>query len=111
MDHFSPSNLKTKATQSVAMAHPSSTDLHHQLVKSHLCSVSNIALEIAKKFDCEDAAALIGLLHDFVKYSCAFQRYMQIIIKEQSSHYDPDLDGAVAKQLKGSIDHSTAGAQ
>ncbi|WP_405629725.1 CRISPR-associated helicase Cas3' [Pseudoalteromonas sp. Ld20] len=111
MDDFNLCNLNTKATLQVAIAHPSFTDLAHQSVCTHLFSVSKIAENIAKKFNCEDAAALIGLLHDFGKYSGAFQRYMQIIINELLGHYDPDLDGASAKQLKGSIDHSTAGAQ
>ncbi|MBE0457404.1 CRISPR-associated helicase Cas3' [Pseudoalteromonas prydzensis] len=111
MDEFNLCNLNTKAIQKVAIAHPSFADSLHQSVNTHLFSVSEIAANIAKKFHCEDTAALIGLLHDFGKYSDAFQCYMQIIINEQSEYYDLDLDGISSKQLKGSIDHSTAGAQ
>jgi CRISPR-associated endonuclease/helicase Cas3 len=52
---------------------------------------------------------LIGLLHDFGKYSADFQNYIQ----SATGLLNPDCDDEYvdAKSLKGKIDHSTAGAQ
>jgi CRISPR-associated endonuclease/helicase Cas3 len=80
-----------------------------QAVKSHLQSVSQICAELTAKCDLEDVGRLLGLLHDFGKYSSSFQNYLHSAIGE----FDPDKDGEYvdAKDMKGKIDHSTAGAQ
>ncbi|MEQ1529557.1 MAG: CRISPR-associated endonuclease Cas3'', partial [Methylococcales bacterium] len=50
----------------------------------------------------------IGLLHDFGKYSAAFQTYIQ----SGTGLINPDSEDFVdVGALKGKIDHSTAGAQ
>lgn len=96
----------------MAIAHPSKkTGKAHQLVIEHLSNVSQLAADLAEKFGHRRAGAIIGLLHDFGKYSAVFQAYMQLIIDEQSGHFNPDADGITSRSLKGTIDHSTAGAQ
>ncbi len=52
---------------------------------------------------------LLGLLHDFGKYSLKFQDY----IKSATGLLNPDVDDEYvdAMALKGKIDHSSAGAQ
>lgn len=80
-----------------------------QAVKSHLQAVSQICAELTAKCDVEGAGRLLGLLHDFGKYSSSFQNYIQSAI----GGLDPDKDEEYvdSKGMKGKIDHSTAGAQ
>lgn len=80
-----------------------------QSVRSHLENVSKVCGNLAAKLQVADAGFLIGILHDFGKYSDSFQTY----IKSSSGILDPDKDDDYvnAKGLKGKIDHSTAGAQ
>jgi CRISPR-associated endonuclease/helicase Cas3 len=55
-----------------------------------------------------EAGELLGLLHDLGKYSSEFQSYL----RSASGQIDPDEDGYVdAEELKGKVDHSSAGAQ
>lgn len=69
---------------------------------------SEIASSFARKIGAENAGRLLGLLHDFGKYSQEFQSYIKSAIGE----INPDEDDYVdAKGLKDKIDHSTAGAQ
>jgi CRISPR-associated endonuclease/helicase Cas3 len=49
--------------------------------------------------------AIIGLAHDLGKYSAAFQQYLGKVAGDASMEMEPDIP------VKGSIDHSTAGAQ
>lgn len=93
------------------IAHPAKNGADHQSVKTHLTEVGALAARYAGKIGHDQAGALIGLLHDFGKYSKAFQDYMQLIIRELGANYDPDLDDVDSKSLKGKIDHSSAGAQ
>ncbi|MGR5549912.1 CRISPR-associated helicase Cas3' [Vibrio sp. DNB22_12_1] len=97
------------------IAHPDIEHGHHQSVYAHLQSVSELACKLATKIGFAEQGRLIGLMHDFGKYSCAFQNYMRLIIAEQTG-YNPDYDEGSAetqnsKSLKGKIDHSSAGAQ
>lgn len=89
------------------IAHPD-TDINrgnHQSVEQHLFAVSDLAAEFAKKIGYEEAGRLIGLLHDFGKYSSAFQRY----IRNVTGISNPDVDQVDGGN--GRVDHSTAGAQ
>ena len=56
---------------------------------------------------------LLGLLHDFGKYSAEFQKYIMDAIKKNDPLFDPDEDEDFEDPTgrKGKIDHSTAGAQ
>lgn len=79
-----------------------------QSVREHLQQVAELAASFAGKINSYNVGKLIGLLHDFGKYSYAFQCYIQ----SATELINPDEDDYVdAKGLKGKIDHSTAGAQ
>ncbi|TMP37380.1 CRISPR-associated helicase Cas3' [Pseudoalteromonas rubra] len=99
------------------IAHPAATGSEHQSVLTHLREVKVLAEALAEKFGYAQAGALIGLLHDFGKYSAAFQGYMDDIITLKQAHANPDLDEDIeslartVKGQKGTINHSTAGAQ
>lgn len=67
-----------------------------QSLEDHLRGTAVISRSFASKVGMGDAGALMGLLHDLGKATNVFNDY---IIMEDSSH------------LRGTIDHSTAGAQ
>ena len=97
------------------IAHPDIEHGNHQSVYIHLKAVSELAGRLAAKIGFAEQGRLIGLMHDFGKYSGAFQEYMRLIIREQT-HGNPDYDGgssvaSTSRSLKGKIDHSSAGAQ
>lgn len=97
------------------IAHPDIVHGNHQSVYIHLKAVSELAGRLAAKIGFAEQGRLIGLMHDFGKYSGAFQEYMRLIIREQT-HGNPDYDGgssvaSTSRSLKGKIDHSSAGAQ
>ena len=84
------------------------SDAAEQSVSEHVRGVSSLAGIHASKIGLRGAGELIGLLHDFGKYSLAFQRYL----KSAEGLINPDEDEWVdAGALKGKIDHSTAGSQ
>lgn len=90
------------------IAHVRTSDYQKQTVAEHLQEVALIAKQLAAKINVPEAGELIGLLHDFGKYSQAFQNY----IKSGTGLFDADhIDYVDAKGQKGKIDHSTAGAQ
>lgn len=68
-----------------------------------------IARGLAGKLGIPEAGELLGLLHDFGKYSRQFQAYIQ----SATGILNPDADDEYvdASALKGQIDHSSAGAQ
>jgi CRISPR-associated endonuclease/helicase Cas3 len=76
-----------------------------QLLRDHLLEVSAITSRLATKTGMPRAGALIGLAHDLGKYSDAFQQYLRKVAGNASLEMEPDLS------LRGSVDHSTAGAQ
>jgi len=79
-----------------------------QSVEDHLSDVGEIASRLATKIGVSSAGNLIGLLHDFGKFSMEFQEY----IGSATGLINPDEDAFVDfKALKGKIDHSSAGAQ
>lgn len=90
------------------IAHKREKDGEIQPLHTHLDEVGTISAHFAKKIGITDVGRLIGLLHDFGKYSQQFQSY----IKSATGEINPDADDYVdAKGMKGKVDHSTAGAQ
>lgn len=90
------------------IAHKRKVDSKAQALQTHLCDVGELAAGFAEKIDLANAGRLLGLLHDFGKYSQQFQNYIQ----SATGGIDQDDEGWVdAKLLKGKIDHSSAGAQ
>lgn len=91
------------------IAHRRESDGIEQSVYEHLEEVSLICRCLAEKIEMSDVGELLGLLHDFGKYSHEFQAYIQSATGMLNPDADDDYVDAVA--LKGKIDHSTAGAQ
>ena len=91
------------------IAHVRITDKSIQTVETHLLEVAEITKSHATKINVAEAGELIGLLHDFGKYSASFQNYIQSGTGLLNLDIDDDYVDAVA--LKEKIDHSTAGAQ
>lgn len=94
--------------QNEFVAHFRNHDQETQTVRDHLEGVSKISKSLAGKVGLPEAGELLGLLHDLGKYSKAFQDYIKI----GTGLLNPDIDDTESvKDLKGKIDHSTAGAQ
>ena len=90
------------------VAHHRKSDGKTQSLEEHLYGVAEISKLIASKIGLGAQGEAIGLLHDFGKYSSAFQNY----IKSAVGLVNPDEDDFVdAHGLRGKIDHSSAGAQ
>lgn len=91
-----------------AIAHLRSADMTQQYLEDHLMNVAFFTKQFAAKAGLPLSGKLIGLLHDFGKYSGEFQNYL----KSAKGLLDQDHDDYVdANAAKGKIDHSTAGAQ
>lgn len=73
----------------------------NQLLSEHLCGVADRCSELAKKLGLERAGELIGLLHDLGKATKDFQDYLLSFASDAEARDD----------LRGKIDHSTAGTQ
>lgn len=79
-----------------------------QSLMEHLEGASALASAFAGKVGLPSLGELMGLLHDFGKYSKPFQSY----IKSSEGKIEPDDDEYVeSRKMRGKIDHSTAGAQ
>lgn len=91
------------------IAHVRKKDQAKQSLESHLQDVSAIAGELAAKIGMREAGQLLGIMHDFGKYSKQFQDYIGSATGILNSDIDDDFVDADA--LKGKIDHSSAGAQ
>ena len=90
------------------IAHKRKNTDEDQLLSTHLTEVAELAAGFAEKLGLTDAGRLLGLLHDFGKYSHEFQNYIQ----SATGGMDQDDENWVdARLLKGKIDHSSAGAQ
>jgi CRISPR-associated endonuclease/helicase Cas3 len=85
----------------------------NQELHEHLKGVAEIAKIHAGKINLGNYGELLGLLHDFGKYSAEFQKYITDAIKKNEQHFNPDEDEDFEDPIgkKGKIDHSTAGAQ
>lgn len=89
------------------IAHVRKSDGAQQSLKTHLTETSAIAKLLAAKLKVGLAGELLGLLHDFGKYSAKFQKY----IHDATGIANPDLDDEESLPNGGKVDHSTAGAQ
>ena len=77
-----------------AIARHRDSDQSEQPLVQHLQETARLCADSAQKIDAKEAGRLLGLLHDFGKYSTEFQEYL-------------------TNKQKGEqiVDHSTAGAQ
>jgi CRISPR-associated endonuclease/helicase Cas3 len=91
------------------IAHVRKSDGCQQSLEIHLFNVAELCRGLTEKIGHPDIGELLGLLHDFGKYSVQFQTY----IKSATGMFNPDIDDEYidATELKGKIDHSTSGAQ
>ena len=76
-------------------------------MQTHLTETAEIAKFLASKLDLDQAGELLGLMHDFGKYSRKFQKY----IHDETGLFNPDLDDEESTPNGSKVDHSTAGAQ
>ena len=81
-------------------AHINPVNSKKQSVKEHLDNVSRLSMEYGAKISLEATGKLIGILHDMGKETKKFDAYIKY-----SSEHPKD------KSLRGSINHSTAGAK
>ncbi|MDG2957709.1 CRISPR-associated helicase Cas3' [Exercitatus varius] len=88
------------------VAHIREVDKYQQAVQTHLTETAAIARELAAKLDLPEVGELLGLMHDFGKYSQAFQEYIKA-----ATGVNPDVDVEDMLPNGSKIDHSTAGAQ
>lgn len=89
------------------IAHRRKDGVEQSLI-THLTEVGEITAQLTSKIGVPNAGGLIGLLHDFGKFSVNFQVY----IGSATGKINPDEDEYVDFYgLKGKIDHSSAGAQ
>lgn len=91
-----------------SIAHIRKRDGAQQTLQEHLFGVASLSKKYAEKISLGTMGELQGLLHDVGKYSLEFQAYLA----SAEGLLDQDCDEYVnATQLRGRIDHSTAGAQ
>jgi len=88
-----------------AHSKPDSDTEQWQELRAHLASVAANTSHLAGKIGLAHAGELIGIAHDLGKYSEAFQQYLRKVASDAAMEMEPDFS------LKGSVDHSTAGAQ
>ena len=89
------------------IAHVRKADGQPQFLQTHLTETAEIAKLLAAKLDLDQAGELLGLMHDFGKYSRKFQKY----IHDETGLFNPDLDDEESMPNGSKVDHSTAGAQ
>ena len=91
------------------IAHVRQADKSEQSVATHLTETAAIARELATKLNLSAAGELLGLMHDFGKYSKKFQK--RIYENNGLEFYDFDEDADTDDHDTNKPDHSTAGAQ
>ncbi len=84
-----------------------------QTLEEHLWGVAELAKIHTEKIGMGNYGELLGLLHDYGKYSAEFQKYITDALKKDDPQFNPDEDEDFEDPAgkKGKIDHSTAGAQ
>lgn len=90
-----------------SIAHVRQSDGLQQLLIDHLLETSSISGQLAAKLNLGVVGELLGLMHDFGKYSRKFQKY----IHDETGLFNPDLDDEESTPNGSKVDHSTAGAQ
>lgn len=90
-------------------AHYRASDKQWQTLDSHLLGVAKLASRFAAKLELATYGELLGLLHDFGKYSHEFQAYLKSATG--AFNQDEDEEWVDSDSLRGKVDHSTAGAQ
>ena len=90
-----------------AIAHVRKLDRLQQLLIDHLLETSSISGQLAAKLNLGLVGELLGLMHDFGKYSRKFQKYLH----DETGLFNPDLDDEESTPNGSKVDHSTAGAQ
>nr|VFK53747.1 MAG: CRISPR-associated helicase, Cas3 family [Candidatus Kentron sp. TUN]VFK61559.1 MAG: CRISPR-associated helicase, Cas3 family [Candidatus Kentron sp. TUN] len=96
------------------IAHVRDSDKKTQTLEEHLRNVSALSRANAKKIHLEECGELMGLLHDFGKYSEEFQKYIKSntgTSDQQNQDEDEEIEDIHSTGKKGKIDHSSAGAQ
>ena len=88
-----------------AIAHVRKLDGLQQLLIDHLLETSTISGQFTAKLNLGFVGELLGLMHDFGKYSQKFQNYIRRV-NNVGFNFDQDDEDS----FKGG-DHSTAGAQ
>ena len=90
------------------IAHIREFDKIEQKLKTHLAETADLVEKYASKIGLEECGKLIGLLHDVGKATDTFDNYIRSangqILCDDNNFIDAD-------DMKGKIDHSTAGAQ
>jgi len=102
-------NKRSMSDSCVAVAHYRPSDQQWHTLEQHLRGTGILTRRFARKIGLASMGELMGLLHDLGKYSRAFQHYLASAVGSS----DPDLDDETTPGLgrRGSVDHSTAGAQ
>ena len=90
-----------------SIAHVRKLDGLQQLLIDHLLETSTISGQLAAKLNLGFVGELLGLMHDFGKYSRKFQKYLH----DETGLFNPDLDDEESTPNDSKVDHSTAGAQ
>lgn len=101
--------IRAEPSSPAAVAHYRVRDDCWQSLPRHLSGTARWAKRFAEKLGLGMLGELLGLLHDLGKYSQAFQIYLKSAVGKLAP--DVDEDWVDARQLKGKIDHSSAGAQ
>ncbi len=90
------------------IAHVRASDGKCQPLETHLDEVGDKSGNFAQKIGLAHSGKANGMVHDFGKYTDEFQNYLA----SATGRLNPDEDEYVdAKDKKGKVDHSTAGAQ
>lgn len=76
-------------------------DRDWELLAKHLERVAQLSSQFAHAFGASELGGLAGIWHDIGKYSVEFQEYLRLTAD----------DPGRATERRGSVDHSTAGAQ
>src|SRR6266550_1268870 len=84
-----------------AHSRPNRPQAEWEPLGDHLLQVADLAGRFAESFGAGAYGRLAGLWHDLGKYSAPFQDYLRNA---------SDVD-ATCEQMRGRVDHSTAGAQ